>query len=204
MAVPQTTPRLTEAEYLTLERAAVDVKSEFYDGEVFAMSGGTRWHSCIATNMAIELGRKLENRHCRPYNCDLRVKIEASGLYTYPDLSVVCGEPKFVDERLDTLTNPTLIVEVLSESTESYDRGRKFEHYRRIPSLREYLLISQEEPRIEQFFRRETNEWVLRDAIGLDTTLALPSLEISISLAAVFADVVFPPKAKPEPGPRRL
>jgi len=203
MAVPQSTQRLTEAEYLALERAAVDVKSEFYDGEIFAMSGGTRWHSCIATNMAIELGKKLEGHRCRPYNTDLRVKVETSRLYTYPDLSVVYGEPQFVDAKMDTLTNPTLIVEVLSDSTEAYDRGRKFEHYRRISSLREYLLINQDEPRIEQFIQRD-GEWLLRDAIGLDATLEMPSIGVSISLSAVFKDVVFPPKPTPEPDQGRI
>ena len=202
MASPQITHRLTEAEYLALERAAVDVKSEFYDGEMFAMSGATRGHSRISTNLAIEFGNKLRGHRCQPFNADLRVKIETSGLYTYPDLSVVCGEDQHVDDEKDTLTNPTLIVEVLSPSTENYDRGRKFEHYRQIPSLKEYLLVSQDQPRIEQFIR-QSNQWVLRDAVGLKTKLVLPSLKISLSLAAVFRGVKFSPAELRHDAPRR-
>ena len=202
MALPQTIPRLTEKEYLALERAAVGVKSEFYDGEMFAMSGGTRPHSRISTNLAAEFTKKLAGRRCQPFNSDLRVKIEATGLYTYPDLSVVCGEDEHVDEEYDTLTNPTLLIEVLSPSTENYDRGRKFEHYRQIPSLKEYLLVSQDEPRIEQFIR-QSGQWVLRDAFGMRTKLVLPSLKIFLSLAAVFRDVKFPPVVTRHDSPRR-
>ena len=192
---PQPTHHLSEAEYLALERAALDVKSEFCDGEMFAMAGGTRRHSKISTNLSREFGNKLIERRCQPFNADLRVKVEATGLYTYPDLSVVCGEDRHVDEEKDTLTNPTVIVEMLSDSTEAYDRGKKFEHYRQIPSLREYLLVSQIEPRIEQFIRQPNSEWLLREASGLNATLALPSLEITISLAEVFRNVKFPSEA---------
>ena len=202
MAVPQTTHRLTEAEYLALERAAVGVKSEFYDGEMFAMAGGTKRHSRIGTNLTVEFGNKLRGHRCQPFNADLRVKVEASGLYTYPDLSVVCGEDHHVDGELDTLINPTLIVEVLSESTESYDRGKKFQHYQQIPTLKEYLLVSQDEPRIEQFVRQAGNRWLLREASGLKASLALPSLKISISLAAVFRNVKFVPLVNRNDPPR--
>ena len=202
MAVAQTTHRLTEAEYLALERAAVGVKSEFHDGEMFAMSGGTRWHSRIGTNIAAEFGNKLRQHRCQPYNSELRIKVDETGLYTYPDLSVVCGEPLFADDQIDTLTNPTLILEVLSDSTEGYDRGRKFEHYRQIPSLREYLLVSQYDPHIEQFIRQENNEWVLREVVGLKASLDLPSLGITISLAEIFENVDFSPN-RPQNPPRR-
>jgi Uma2 family endonuclease len=196
VAAPQTTHRLTEAEYLAIERAA-ETKSEFFDGEMFAMAGGTRRHSKICTNIAAEFTNKLRDHRCQPFNTDLRVKIEASGLYTYPDLSVVCGEDHHVDKEMDTLTNPTVIVEVLSDSTEGYDRGKKFEHYRQISSLQEYILVSQSGPRLEQFLRQANNEWLLREAFGLNATLTLPSLEITISLAEVFRNVKF----GPEPGP---
>ena len=192
MSVPQTTHRLTEAEYLALERAAVGVKSEFYDGEMFAMAGGTRRHSLIGTNLTIEFGNKLRGHRCRPYNAELRVKIEATGLFTYPDLSVVCGKPVLLDQGMDTLINPTLLAEVLSESTESYDRGKKFQHNQQISSLKEYLLISQDEPRIEQFVRQGDDQWLLRETLGMQSKLTLPSLDITISLAEIFADVEFP------------
>ena len=202
MAAPQTTRKLTEAEYLEIERAA-ETKSEFYDGEMFAMAGGTRRHSKISMNLAREFGNKLLDHRCQPFNTDLRVKIEATGFYTYPDLSVVCGEDLHVDEEKDTLTNPTVIVDVLSDSTEGYDRGKKFEHYRQVPSLKEYLLVSQNEPHIEQFIRQANNEWLLREAAGLNATLSLPSLEIIISLAEVFRNVKFDPQSShPEPSRR--
>lgn len=201
MAVPQSTQRLTEAEYLAIERAAVNGKSEFFDGEMFAMSGGTRWHSLIGLNIGAEIRGKLRGRKCQPYNSELRVKVAGTGLFTYPDLSVVSGEPRFLDEETDTLLNPTLIAEVLSESTERYDRGKKFQQYQQIPSLQEYLLVSQDEPRIEQFIRQPNNDWLLHEVTGVSSTLLLPSLGITIELAEVFANVQFPP-GLPEPPSR--
>src|SRR5204862_4651778 len=184
--------RLTEAEYLDLERS-LEARNEFFDGEVFAMSGGTPLHSQIATNLVREFGNQLKQRDCIVYNSDLRLKVEATGLFTYPDLSVVCGPLQFAPGTDDTVVNPTLIIEVLSDSTEAYDRGKKFENYRQMPALREYLLVSQKEPRIEQFVRQENEQWLLREAAGWEATLALPSLEIKISLAEVFAGGEFVP-----------
>src|SRR5258707_2381932 len=149
MSLPEPLPRLTEAEYLELE-AAAEFKSEFFEGEMFAMAGGTPQHSLIATNLAAEFRDQLKTRPCVPYNADLRIKIEASGLCTYPDLSVICGPLQFAEGTDDTVVNPALLVEVLSDSTEGYDRGKKFEHYRQILTLQEYLLVGQKEPRIEQ------------------------------------------------------
>ena len=192
MGVAEPVQRLTEAEYLDRERRA-EFKSEFFDGEMFAMAGGTRQHTRIAMNLARVLGNQLQGHPCEPYNSDLRVKIEATGLLTYPDLSVVCGSQRFLDAEVDTLLNPTLIAEVLSDSTEAYDRGKKFENYRQIPSLKEYLLVSQKEPRLEQFIRREDGQWLLRETVGLDATLELSSLQITLALSEVFARVEFVP-----------
>jgi Uma2 family endonuclease len=192
MPLPETSRRLTEAEYLEIERAAL-FKSEFYQGEMFAMSGGTLQHSLIATNLAGEFRQRLKGGSCVAYNTDLRVKVEAAGLYTYPDLSVICGPARFVEGTNDTVVNPTILVEVLSDSTEAYDRGTKFEQYRQIPTLQEYLLVSQKAPRIEQFKRQANGEWLLKIAAGLDQSLELPSLGIVISLAEVFAQVDFIP-----------
>lgn len=192
MGVAEPVKRLTEVEYLDLERS-LESRNEFFGGEMFAMAGGTPLHSQIATNLAREFGNKLKRRDCTVYNSDLRLKVEATGLFTYPDLSVVCGPLRFAAGTDDTVVNPTVIVEVLSDSTEAYDRGKKFENYRQIPSLREYLLVSQKEPRIEQFVRQETEQWLLREAAGLEAALALPSLEIKISLAEVFDGVEFVP-----------
>ena len=156
-------------------------------------SGGTRAHSLIATNLAAELRDLLKATDCVAYNTDLRVKVETTGLITYPDVSVVCGEQRFLDEQQDTLLNPSLVIEVLSDSTEAYDRGKKFEHYRQIPTCREYLLVSQSEPRIEQFIRQPNGEWTLKEAVGLSAELKLTSLGIVLRLAEVFAKVQFNP-----------
>jgi len=192
MPLPQTSRRLTEAEYLEIERAA-ECKSEFFDGEVFAMAGGTLQHSLIGTNVTREFGNRLGNNRCVAFNADLRIKIEATGLLTYPDLSVICGPPQFAERLDDTVVNPTVLVEVLSNSTEAYDRGRKFEHYRQIPTLQEYLLVSQTEPRIEQFVRESDGRWVLNEAVGMEKKVELPSLKITISLSEIFAKVNFVP-----------
>jgi len=192
VALAQKIARLTEAEYLRLERAA-EFRSEFFDGEMFAMAGGTRAHSLISINIGGELRTKLAGKPCVVYNADLRVKSEATGLYTYPDVSVVCGEQRFLDEEEDTLLNPTLVVEVLSESTEAYDRGKKFEHYRQIPSLREYLLVSQHEARIEKFTRQKDGTWTLKEAVGMDAVIQLASIGETMALSEVFAKVQFLP-----------
>jgi Uma2 family endonuclease len=202
MAVPQKAGKLTEAEYLAIERAA-EFKSEFYDGEMFAMAGGTVMHSLIATNLAVEFGTKLKGRSCLPFNSDLRLKVEASVLFTYPDLSVICGEPRFANDSDDTVTNPTLLAEVLSDSTESYDRGTKFDHYKKIPELREYLLIRQKEPCVEQFIRQSGGDWLLRQATGLEALVVLPSLDVTIALSEIYANVKFPPASMRSPMPRR-
>jgi Uma2 family endonuclease len=192
MALPETLRRLTEDEYLRIERAA-EFKSEFFDGEMFAMSGGTLQHSLIATDLAREFGNRLKGGRCVPFNSDLRIKVAATGLFTYPDLSVICGPPEFVPGTDDNVLNPTAIVEVLSDSTEAYDRGKKFEHYRQIETLREYLLVSQKEPRVEQFIRQADSRWVFNEAAGLNATLEVPSLKIILPLAEVFAQVTFNP-----------
>ena len=184
--------RLTEAGYLAVERAA-EFKSEFFDGEMFAMAGGTPRHSLIATNLAAEFSNQLRAGPFVTYNADLRIKIEATGLCTYPDLSVICGPLEFAEGTNDTVLNPTVIVEVLSDSTEAYDRGKKFEHYRHIGSLQEYLLFSQKEPPIEQFIRQPDGRWLLSEAAGLEAKVQLPALHIAISLGEVFAKVDFGP-----------
>ncbi len=194
MAIATPIHRWTEEEYLQIERRA-EFRSEFFDGEMFAMAGGTLRHSLIAANLVREIGNRLKGKPCTAFNSDLRLKIEATGLYTYPDLSVICGQPRFVDEHEDTIVNPTVIVEVLSDSTEAYDRGRKFEHYRQIPSLQEYLLVSQKETRVEQFVRQADHKWLLNEVTDRKAVLSLPSLGIAVSLDEIFAQVGFTPAA---------
>src|SRR5437016_3013728 len=176
-AAPQRISKLTPAEYLAIERAA-ELRSEYYRGEMFAMAGGSARHSRIKTNVLVELGVRLKGHECAPYDSDLRVCVAATGLYTYPDASVICGPLEFDDEHRDTVLNPTVLVEVLSESSEAYDRGKKFNHYRRIESLQEYLLVSQDEPKIEHYLRCDDGSWKLTEAAGLEVTLRLPSLGI--------------------------
>lgn len=204
MSLPQPLRRLTEAEYLEIERAA-EFKSEFFDGEMFAMAGGTPQHSLIATNLAAEFRHRLRAGPCVPFNSDLRVKVEATGLCTYPDLSVICGPPQFAEGTDDTGVNPTVLVEVLSDSTEAYDRGKKFEHYRQIGTLQEYLLVSQKEPHLDHFIRQPDGRWLLNEAAGLEAKLDLPSLRIPISLAEVYAKVNFAPAPmRPATPPRNF
>ncbi len=203
MAVAHPVHRLTEAEYLEIERCA-EYKSEFLNGEMFAMSGGTLPHSLIACNLIAAMSAQLKGSPCVVLNSDMRVKVQASGLYTYPDVSVACGENQFDDDHDDTLLNPTVIAEVLSDYSEAYDRGKKFALYRQIPSLRDFLLVSQHKPLIEQFIRQESGEWLLRDVAGLESKLSLSSVGITIAMADVYSNVRFVPDSRsPEkPGGR--
>lgn len=184
----QPVPRLTPEEYLALDRAA-EYKSEYLDGEVCAMSGGTLVHSMLAARLVIELDRALAGRGCRIMNSDARVRA-TTHTYTYPDLSVVCGQLE--TDGKDILLNPTTIAEVLSESTERFDRGLKFQRYRKIASLREYILVSQSKPMVEVFFRQPDGFWTLREYSGLDSTAELPSLGVNISLRSLYRDVELP------------
>ena len=172
-------------EYLTLERRA-EIKSEYLDGDMVAMSGGTREHNLIVTNIVGELRLQLKGRPCEVYPSNMRVKVSATGLYTYPDVAIVCGEPEFEDQCFDTLLSPTVIVDVLSDSTESYDRGPKFGHYRKAPSLVEYVLVSQREYRVEQYVRQPDGPWLRSDARSLKGTLNLPSLRCAIELSEIY------------------
>jgi Uma2 family endonuclease len=192
MAVANPIHRLTEAEYLEIERRA-DYKSEFRDGEMFAMSGGSSSHSLIKCNLIREMGTRLKGRPCVVYGSDMRVKVQATGLYTYPDVSVACGPIQFQDERKDTFLNPIIIIEVPSESSEAYDRGKKFELYRQLSSLREYLLVSQHKPHLEQYIRQDSGEWLLRDVGGLESRLSLASVGITVEMAEVYYNVQFEP-----------
>ena len=197
----QPIPRYTPEQYLAMERAA-ETRHEYFDGEIFAMSGASRSHVLIAGNLAAALLGQLRDRPCNVYPLDMRVRVSPTGLYTYPDVIVVCGDEQFADDHEDTLLNPTVIFEVLSPSTESYDRGKKFRHYRTLDSLREYVLVSQEEPRIEQYVRQPGDEWLLHDAAGLDAELTLRSVDAKLRLADVFNKIEFPPAEEETLGDR--
>jgi len=181
----QTQPIYTPEEYLALERDA-PTKSEYVDGEIFAMAGASRRHTKISFNLAVEIGRQLKGRPCTGHSNDMRVKVAPTGMYTYPDMVVVCGREQFEEGEVDTLLNPTVIVEVLSPSTEGYDRGAKFAHYRRLESLQEYLLVAQDEVHLEHYVRQTDGQWLLSEANRLDEEIHLPSIDCRLSLAEVY------------------
>ena len=180
--------RVTPEEYLASERQAT-YKSEYVNGEVFAMSGASPRHVLIVTNVVAELRQQLKQRPCTVYSTDLRVKVRPTGLYTYPDVIVVCGQPQFDEEQHDTLLNPTVLVEVLSESTKDYDRGGKFEHYRTLTSLAEYVLIAQDKHHVEHFVRQPDNRWLLAETNNLHDTIHLPSIVCDLALTEVYDKV---------------
>ena len=181
---------LTAEEYLALERQA-EIRSEYIDGEMVAMTGGTSRHSLISMNVGGELRQQLKQRSCRVYSGDLRVRIPGTGDYVYPDLTIVCGEPLFEDGHHDILLNPTLIVEVLSPSTESYDRSRKFEGYRTLGSLKEYVLVAQDKPRVEHYLRQDGHVWLYTDVSGLDSSVSFASIGCQVALAEIYDKVTF-------------
>jgi Uma2 family endonuclease len=158
---------------------------------MFAMSGGTSEHSRIIVNILTDLNAQFEGRPCEVHGPELRVKVSQTGLYTYPDIVALCGEPRFEDDHFDTLLNPQLIIEVLSPSTESYVRGRKFAHYRAIDSLREYILVSQTECRVERFVRQDDNSWVYSENTDLNSSLELTSVACRLPLGRVYYRVDF-------------
>jgi len=185
-AVPKTL--LTEKEYLAKERRA-EFRSEYYRGEMFAMAGARYEHNRVKDNISRLLGNALEKTPCFPLTSDMRVHIPATTLYTYPDVVVVCGKPEFQDQQHDVLLNPHVIIEVLSESTEKYDRGAKFQQYQHLTSLREYILVAQDEARVERYVRQANNDWLLTNFVGLDASVTVQSVQATIPLSQVYEGV---------------
>jgi len=182
---------VTPQEYLAFERAA-EYKNEYFDGEIFAMTGASRRHNLLALSIGGKLYAKLLERPCEVYSGDMRVRVPASGLYTYPDVAAVCGEPQFEDEFVDTLLNPVLLVEILSKSTAHYDRTSKFSDHRSIPSFTEYLLVSQDEYRVEHYARQTDGRWLLTKYRSLEDVAQLDSLQCSLSLKEIYDKVALP------------
>lgn len=187
-AIPKT--KLTPEDYLKFERKSEE-RHEYFDGEIFAMSGAKRNHNKVVGNLSGLIWQHLKGKDCEFYPTDMRVFVPETGLYTYPDLVVVCGEPEFQDDVFDTLLNPILLIEVLSETTESYDRGKKFQHYRSIESLQEYILVSQNEARIEKYVRHGDGFWLLSEAVGIDSNIEFSSIECEIELSEVYDKIDF-------------
>ncbi|PDW04161.1 Uma2 family endonuclease [Candidatus Viridilinea mediisalina] len=186
---------LTEAEYLEREQESV-IKHEYYAGEIFAMSGASEAHNLIASNITAILHNQIRGRGCRIYPSDMRIKVEKTGLYTYPDITVVCGTSEFTDMmKRDTLINPTVIIEILSPSTERYDRGVKFQNYRTIASLKEYILVAQNTYHIERYVRSETQTWMLNEAVGIEASIMLASIQCVLVLADTYEMVDMPPES---------
>src|SRR5256714_2986719 len=179
-------------EYLRLERQS-EYKSEYLNGEIFAMSGASRQHNLVVGNVFGELRQQLRDRACQAYVSDMRVKVRANGLYTYPDVTVVCGEPQFEDKEVDTLLNPTLLIEVLSQSTERYDRIAKTSYYRTIDSLQEHLLVAQHEVRVEQYLRQPNGQWSQMQYTSPDDVVQLTSIDCSLKLSDVYEKITFDP-----------
>jgi Uma2 family endonuclease len=192
---------LSPQEYLVRERAA-EFKSEYIRGEVFAMSGASWEHTLVKDNLAHALRSRLQGGPCKVVTSDLRVKAARGAHYAYPDDVVVCEEPRFEDEVFDTLLNPTVIVEILSPSTERYDRSEKFRSYQTLASLQEYVLVSQSEALAERYVRRSNDSWLLTSFVGLDAELAFETLGVAAPLAEVYAGVTFPPPPENPYGPR--
>ena len=188
--------RTTAAEYLSMERAASE-KHEFAFGEIYAMSGASARHVEIVGNIASELRNHLRHRPCRVYSTDLRLCVDADQRYTYPDVVVVCSQPRFLDGELDTILNPDLIVEVLSESTRNYDRGDKFQQYRGIPSFREYLLVDQAKAHVERYAKQNDGTWSLWETDSLNEVVHLESIKVTLPLSEIYFKIDFETTGEP-------
>jgi Uma2 family endonuclease len=189
MAAPARMVYTTE-EYLALERAA-ETKSEYRAGQIVAMAGASRAHNRIVLNLGSELSRQLRGSSCEAFVNDLRVRVGRTGLYTYPDVVVACGEIQFEDDQVDTLLNPVVVIEVLSPSSEAYDRGEKFAHYRRLDSLQEYLLVSQDKVRVERYVRHG-DQWVLSERSSLEDVLRVDAIDCSVRLSDIYYKIELP------------
>ncbi len=181
----------TKEEYLDME-AFAEHKSEYYNGEIFAMSGGSPAHSLICVNLNRRISEAIDNKDCRCFESNMKLEIAAADAYVYPDVMVVCGDIEFAENTEYVLTNPMLIIEVLSPSTESFDRGRKFEYYRTIETLKEYVLISQDKPIAEVYFKQDKEVWLYSAVRGLDSKVTFQSLEHEFALKDIYQKVPLP------------
>ncbi|OQX22101.1 MAG: hypothetical protein BWK80_31405 [Desulfobacteraceae bacterium IS3] len=179
----------TKEEYLEME-AAADFKSEYYQGEIFAMSGGSLDHSTICVNLNWAIREAIDPEKCRGFESNMKLEIAAADSYVYPDVMVVCGEVEVAENTTDVIKNPMLIIEVLSPGTEFFDRGLKFEYYRMIPSLKEYVLVSQNKPKVETYFRQKENIRTYTVVEGLDKTVMFQCLEYEIALKDIYLTVL--------------
>ncbi|MEP7142253.1 MAG: Uma2 family endonuclease [Ferruginibacter sp.] len=188
-----TTPVLnyiSEQDYLEAERKAFE-KHEYYKGEIFAMSGASFRHNKIFKNLFVDIGSKLKGKSCQPYGSDLRIYIPSNTLYTYPDISIICGEEESTDDQFDTATNPSVIIEILSKSTRDYDKGSKFTLYRAIETLKEYVLVDSSNILVEKFIRNADDSWQLTEYKLLTDVFSISTVDINITLSDVYEGVKF-------------
>ena len=181
---------ISQQAYLEMERAALD-KHEYYQGEIFAMSGASLKHNRVFTNLFGEIQNKLKGKSCQPYSNDLRIHIPKNTLYTYPDISIICGEVELTDDKFDTATNPIVIIELLSKSTRNYDRFEKFSLYREIASLKEYILIDTQKLHIEKHIRNADNSWQLTDYYSISDSITCSSVNVTVSLTDIYSGISF-------------
>ena len=180
--------------YLAFERES-ERKHEYFSGEIFAMAGASVAHNIITANIVASLHRHVLNRPCTVFPSDMRLKVVRYNLYTYPDVMVICGDIQYDEPHQDVVLNPIILIEVLSPSTENYDRGKKAQYYRTIPSLREYLLVAQDSQHIEHFTRHAEHQWLFSDLTSDDATFQLATLDCTVGMAEIYHKVPWPPKA---------
>lgn len=181
---------MTKSEYLDFLRDS-EIKYEYFNGEVVAMAGAKPNHNHLTMSLSYLIYGNLIGKNCTPFGSDQRLEIEKLNTSFFPDLSVVCGEPNFTDDSLPAILNPILIIEVLSPSTESFDRGQKFQMYRQLDSLEEYVLVSQDSARIERYYLKTENIWEFTEAVGIESSIVLKSIDCTLALADIYANVVF-------------
>jgi Uma2 family endonuclease len=198
MGAAQPVVKYTLAEYLAFEERS-ETKHEYYAGEIFAMAGASPTHNRLCFRLATLLGQRLEGSDCIGYTSDQKIWIAAAGLNTYADLTIVCGQAQYDPDHPILLTNPRVIIEVLSPSTMAYDRGEKWEFYQQLPSLLEYLLVWQDRAQIEQYSRQTDDSWRYLRIVGLEESITLSSIGCALSLAEVYSNIEFPPPKPPRP-----
>jgi Uma2 family endonuclease len=200
MTLAQAKKRYTPAEYYALEEQAT-YKSDYYEGEIFDMSGGTATHSLIIMNLGIAVGSRLRGKPCTAYDSNMRLKIEASSLRTYPDVTVYCEKLRYdpEDPRNTTALNPTALFEVLSPTTESYDRGLKAVNYRLVKSLRAYAFVAKDRPSVELHYRQPSGEWAIKDIHGMEASVLLEAIGIELPLSEIYEKVDFAADNPPKP-----
>lgn len=197
MGLPQPIPSYTPEEYLVLEREA-DTKHEYLDGQIYAMAGASPVHNQICFNIIGEIHGQLKGTPCFGYTSDQKIRTDPLDLFTYPDITIVCGEPKFHDDKQDVILNPKVIIEVLSPTTEAYDRGEKFARYQQLKSLTDYILVAQDKPRVEHYVRQKGKKpWLYSIEHEMTASVGIDSIGCKLKLADVYDRIVFPPPRPP-------